>query len=57
MNGVKNGNGIITETSLSGGGSPAPGEDELISQKSDDRFSGQTEYEMVWLQWYGCINY
>nr|XP_046920413.1 nephrin-like isoform X2 [Dermatophagoides farinae] len=46
MNGVKNGNGIITETSLSGGGSPAPGEDELISQKSDDRFSGQTEYEM-----------
>lgn len=56
MNGVKNGNGIITETSLSGGGSPAPGEDELISQKSDDRFSGQTEYEMVWLQWYGSIN-
>nr|XP_027194216.1 nephrin-like isoform X2 [Dermatophagoides pteronyssinus] len=43
MNG-KNGI-IITETSLSGG-SPAPGEDEFNSQKSDDRFSGQTEYEM-----------
>lgn len=31
----------INETSLSGG------EDELISNKSDDRFSGQTDYEMV----------
>ena len=33
--------GGITETSLSGG------EDELISNKSEDRFSGQTDYEMV----------
>lgn len=31
----------VNETSLSGG------EDELISNKSDDRFSGQTDYEMV----------
>ena len=33
--------GNLNETSISGG------EDELISNKSDDRFSGQTDYEMV----------
>ena len=35
----------INETSISGG------EDELISNKSDDRFSGQTDYEMVGVCW------
>lgn len=39
------GKGGITETSISGG------EDELISNKSDDRFSGQTDYEMVSTFW------
>ena len=38
--GLAHGKGI-NETSISGG------EDELISNKSDDRFSGQTDYEMV----------
>lgn len=35
----------IHETSISGG------EDELISNKSDDRFSGQTDFEMVSGEW------
>lgn len=34
-------NGKMAETSLSGG------EDELGSNKSESRFSGQTDYEMV----------
>lgn len=38
--------GKMAETSLSGG------EDELASNKSDDRFSGQTDYEMVCSQVY-----
>ena len=43
--GLGHGKGI-NETSLSGG------EDELMSNKSDDRFSGQTDYEMVRF-WFG----
>lgn len=39
--GLNHHKGGINETSISGG------EDELISNKSDDRFSGQTDYEMV----------
>ncbi|KAJ6218009.1 hypothetical protein RDWZM_009166, partial [Blomia tropicalis] len=38
--GLNHHKGGINETSISGG------EDELISNKSDDRFSGQTDYEM-----------
>lgn len=40
----------VNETSISGG------EDELISNKSDDRFSGQTDFEMVKKKWFCYLN-
>lgn len=38
-----NGKVINNETSMS------DGDDEMMSNKSDDRFSGQTDYEMVFV--------